>query len=58
MVILYLLIPISLLMITAAIFAFRWAIKNRQYDDLQTPSMIPLLDDEPIKKEQKDENNG
>lgn len=51
MTILYFLIPISFLMITTAIFAFRWAIKNRQYDDLQTPSMIPLLDDEPNSKE-------
>ena len=46
MTILYLLIPLSLMMVIIAIIAFRWAIKNRQFDDLDAPSMIPLLDDE------------
>ena len=46
MTILYLLIPLSIMMVIIAIIAFRWAIKNRQFDDLDAPSMIPLLDDE------------
>ncbi|MDO4643871.1 MAG: cbb3-type cytochrome oxidase assembly protein CcoS [Cardiobacteriaceae bacterium] len=45
MQILYLLIPISIVLLTAAVFAFRWAIKNHQFDDLESPGMIPLLDD-------------
>lgn len=45
MEILFLLIPISLVLVVAAVFAFRWALKSRQFEDLDTPSMIPLLDD-------------
>lgn len=45
MEILFLLIPISLVIIAAAVLAFRWAIKNQQFDDLKSPGMIPLLDD-------------
>lgn len=47
MEILFLLIPISLILVTAAVFAFRWALRSKQFDDLDTPSMIPLLDDTP-----------
>lgn len=43
--ILYLLIPISLIIVCIAFLAFRWAIKNDQFDDMTAPSMIPLLDD-------------
>ncbi|SUO97568.1 cbb3-type cytochrome oxidase assembly protein CcoS [Suttonella ornithocola] len=45
MKILFLLIPLSLIMIVIAVFAFRWAIKNRQFDDMTSPAMMPLLDD-------------
>lgn len=45
MEILFLLIPISLVLVVAAVFAFRWAIKSKQFEDLDTPAMIPLLDD-------------
>lgn len=45
MEILYLLLPLSLVLLVFAIFAVRWAIKNRQFDDLDSPAMIPLFDD-------------
>ena len=45
MQILYLLIPISVILIAAAGFAFSWAVRHRQFDGLESPGMIPLLDD-------------
>lgn len=45
MKILFLLIPISLVLIIFAVVTFRWAIKNRQFDDMTSPAMMPLLDD-------------
>lgn len=53
MKILYLLIPISVLMVIAAIFAFRWAVKNRQFDDMSSPGMIPLMDDSDEERAQR-----
>lgn len=47
MQILFLLIPLSLVLVIAAVFAFRWAVKNRQFDDMTSPGMMPLLDDTP-----------
>ena len=35
--ILLLLIPLSLLLLVAAIWAFVWAVKRGQFDDLDTP---------------------
>lgn len=45
MEILYLLMPISFVLIVLAVLAFRWALKNRQFDDLHSPAMIPLVDE-------------
>ena len=44
--ILLVLIPISLLLLGAAIWAFIWAVKGGQYDDLDTPPLDILVDDE------------
>ena len=40
------LIPISLLLLGAAIWAFVWAVKRGQYDDLDTPPLDILVDDD------------
>lgn len=40
------LIPISLLLLGAAIWAFVWAVKKGQYDDLDTPALDILVDDD------------
>lgn len=53
MQILYLLIPISVILIVAAVGAFYWAIKHRQFDDLESPAMIPLLDDSEDERRQQ-----
>lgn len=40
------LIPISLLLLGAAIWAFVWAVKGGQYDDLDTPPLDILVDED------------
>lgn len=44
--ILLLLIPISLLLLLAAIAAFLWAVRRNQFDDLDTPPLDILGDDQ------------
>ena len=43
--ILLILVPISLLLLGAAIWAFIWAVRGGQYDDLDTPAIDMLRDD-------------
>jgi cbb3-type cytochrome oxidase maturation protein len=45
--ILLLLIPISLLLLAAAVWAFAWAVRKGQFDDLDTPAIDILADDPP-----------
>ena len=45
MTILLLLVPISLLLLGVAIWAFAWAVKRGQFDDLDTPALDILVDD-------------
>lgn len=40
------LIPISLVLLLAAVGAFVWAVRRGQYDDLDTPPLDILLDDD------------
>ena len=39
------LIPLSILMLVAAGIAFFWAVDHDQFDDMETPRLLPLLDD-------------
>lgn len=41
----YILIPISLLLLLVAILCFNWAVKTQQYDDLDSPANQILFDD-------------
>lgn len=45
MIILLLLIPLSLLLLGAAIWAFVWAVRRGQFDDLDTPALDILAED-------------
>ena len=45
--ILYLLIPASLVLALAALAMFVWAIHTGQFDDLETPAIRILFDDQP-----------
>ena len=46
MSILYVLIPLALLILGAAVWAFFWAVGSGQFDDLDTPAMRVVLDDD------------
>ena len=46
MSILYLLIPLGLLLLGLAIWAFFWAVGSGQFDDLDSPAMSVVMDDD------------
>ena len=45
MSILIVMIPLSILLLVGAGIAFFWAVEHGQFDDLDTPRLLPLLDD-------------
>ena len=45
MSILLLLIPLSVMLLGLAIWAFAWAVRKGQFDDLDTPALDILVDD-------------
>ena len=45
MEIIYLLIPLSLVLFSLAIWGFFWAVKSGQFDDLDSPALSILDDD-------------
>ncbi len=42
--ILIVMIPLSLLLLSGAVAAFFWAVNHDQFDDFDTPELLPLLD--------------
>jgi len=44
--ILLLMIPISIVLLGIAIWAFVWAVRRGQFDDLDTPALDILVDDD------------
>jgi len=58
---LYVLIPLALLVLSLAIWALIWAVRNRQFDDLDAQGWSVVLDDDrkpPAEPElQEDEEN-
>jgi len=42
--ILLLLIPLSVLFLAGAVWAFFWAVNHDQFEDLDTPGLLPLDD--------------
>ena len=45
MAILLVLVPISLILLAVAVWAFIWAVRSGQYDDLDTPAIDILRND-------------
>lgn len=45
--ILLLLIPISLVLLGVAVWAFVWAVRRGQFEDLDTPALDVLCDEPP-----------
>jgi cbb3-type cytochrome oxidase maturation protein len=52
MIILLMLIPLSLVLLAAAIGAFVWAVRKGQFDDMDTPALDILHDDPEIERRQ------
>ena len=52
MTILFALIPLAMVLLVFAIWAFFWAVRSGQFDDLDTPAVSILLDDD----ERKDDD--
>ena len=46
MTILLLLIPLSLALLVGAIWAFAWAVRSGQFDDLEGPALQVVMDDD------------
>ena len=46
MSILYLLIPLGLVLLGIAIWAFMWAVRSGQFEDLEGPAHRILMDDD------------
>jgi len=44
--ILYLLIPLGLMLLAGAVAAFFWAVGAGQFDDLDSPGMSVIMDDD------------
>ena len=53
--ILYLLIPLALLLLGVAVWVFFWAVGSGQFDDLDTPAMRVIMDDDEKPPEDKSE---
>ncbi|NNJ94647.1 MAG: cbb3-type cytochrome oxidase assembly protein CcoS [Halobacteria archaeon] len=56
MEVLYLLVPLSLLLIALIVWIFLWAIRSGQFDDLEGPAHRILMDDDDTPAETGDKN--
>jgi len=45
--ILLVLIPVTLLIVLLAVLLFFWAVNHQQFDDMDSPGILPLLDEDP-----------
>lgn len=46
MSVVYLVLPLALVIVLAAVIAFVWAARRGQFDDLETPALRMLNDDD------------
>lgn len=51
MSVIFIVLPLALLVVLAAVIAFIWAAKRGQFDDLTTPAIRALHEDEPAREE-------
>jgi cbb3-type cytochrome oxidase maturation protein len=55
------LVPVSLLLLGAAVWAFLWAVRRGQFDDLDTPPLDILRSDDtpaPPRRDDRDDRGG
>ncbi len=48
MAVLYVLVPLAVGLAALGVAAFRWAVRDGQFDDVETPALRILLDDEEL----------
>jgi cbb3-type cytochrome oxidase maturation protein len=53
--IIYLLVPLSLVLVGGIVWAFLWAVRSGQFDDLEGPAHRILMDDDDIHVERPTE---
>jgi len=60
MEIIYLLIPLSLVLVGAIVWAFFWAVRSGQFDDMEGPAHRILMDDDSVEAGEKaeEQDNG
>jgi cbb3-type cytochrome oxidase maturation protein len=46
MEIVFVLVPVSLLIVVVALWAFVWSVRNDQYEVVETPGSLPIQADE------------
>lgn len=46
MTVLYLLVPLALILAGIGVWAFLWAVRSGQFDDVETPAIRVLLEEE------------
>jgi len=56
MEIVYLLVPLSLVLVGGIVWAFFWAVRSGQFDDLEGPAHRILMDDDEIHAERPSES--
>jgi cbb3-type cytochrome oxidase maturation protein len=54
MAVIYLLLPLALIVSLAAVVAFIWAARSGQFDDVATPQLRVLFDDDAPKSSESD----
>ncbi len=55
MTVLFVLVPLALLLAGLGVGAFRWAVRDGQFDDVETPALRILLDDPPLREPAADD---
>lgn len=55
MSVLYVVLPISIVLVVIAVVLFVWAVRRGQFDDLETPGVRMLHDDEPVRRRRGEE---
>lgn len=53
--VLLVLIPVTLVVIGVAVALFFWAVNHQQFDDLDSPGVLPLMDDQPAPAEEPED---
>ena len=57
MEVLYLLIPLSLVLVGVIVWIFLWAIRSGQFDDMEGPAYRILMDDDDIPGEKPEQDD-